>query len=340
MYPGDYSNWINLADAYSAVGRFADAEFIGQRAVAMSETGVDAYVNLAVAQIRQGRFSAAQTTCNLAIKRGFDAAIIHALLREIALVTGNRAEQNREQAWLASRPPSVDALNDEANIDYQAGHIVLGDATMVRLAAVLKAMGGKPVAHAVPAIDRFEIGMTDAARSWLKGKIWSDDDTDYIFALAEFGDAVQAKRLLAKQLRASPQNTIYVLDLTPSVNAALALRHHDAQAAIRALAPGFSFAWNQAERTYLLGKAYTEAGDMPHAQAAFQAIVDHPGWDPVSITLPLAQLGLARALTREGKLGAARLAYQAFLDRWHNADPDIPLLINARTEFARLGGRA
>jgi cytochrome c-type biogenesis protein CcmH/NrfG len=69
-------------------------------------------------------------------------------------------------------------------------------------------------------------------------------------------------------------------------------------------------------------------------------ILDHPGWDPVSPLYALARLGLARADHLNGDFAAARRDYQAFLDDWKEADPDVPILQAARAEHARLPPQA
>jgi hypothetical protein len=70
----------------------------------------------------------------------------------------------------------------------------------------------------------------------------------------------------------------------------------------------------------------------------FQKILDHRGWDPASPLWPLAQLGLARAAALAGNVAGSRRAYQDFLSLWKDADPDLPVLIEARREFEPVNG--
>jgi hypothetical protein len=72
------------------------------------------------------------------------------------------------------------------------------------------------------------------------------------------------------------------------------------------------------------------------AAVEFQKVLDHRGIDPISPLSALAQLGLARAAAMAGDTVKSRLAYQNFLARWNNADPDIPLLQQAKAEYAKL----
>ena len=84
------------------------------------------------------------------------------------------------------------------------------------------------------------------------------------------------------------------------------------------------------------GLAYLQAKDGVKAASEFQKILDHNGLNTVSVFLPLAQLGLARAYVAQGDTAKAKTAYQDFFALWKDADPDIPVLIAARSEYTKL----
>jgi predicted Zn-dependent protease len=87
---------------------------------------------------------------------------------------------------------------------------------------------------------------------------------------------------------------------------------------------------------YVRGQAYLEAKRGADAAAEFQKIIDHRGIDPIGLEHPLARLGLARAYVLTGDTGKAKAAYQDFLALWKDADPDIPILKQAKAEYAKL----
>jgi tetratricopeptide (TPR) repeat protein len=87
---------------------------------------------------------------------------------------------------------------------------------------------------------------------------------------------------------------------------------------------------------YVRGLAYLRAGQGREAAAEFQKILDHPGVSPVSSVRALAVLGLARAYALAGDTAKARKSYQDFLALWKDADPDIPILREAKAEYAAL----
>jgi tetratricopeptide (TPR) repeat protein len=131
------------------------------------------------------------------------------------------------------------------------------------------------------------------------------------------------------------------------LHALLALNHNEPSKAIDALqaaAPyelGVPMSWYNANfgalyPIYVRGQAYLAAHQGPEAATEFQKVVDHrtiPATDPVGA---LARLQLARALAMSGDTAKAKASYQDFLTLWKDADPDIPVLRQAKAEFAGL----
>ena len=87
---------------------------------------------------------------------------------------------------------------------------------------------------------------------------------------------------------------------------------------------------------YVRGQALLRGGKGAEAAHEFQRIVDRRLIDPTSPLKPLARLGLARAYASQGDTDRARAAYEDFLARWKDADPDVPILKEAKAEYAKL----
>jgi predicted Zn-dependent protease len=87
---------------------------------------------------------------------------------------------------------------------------------------------------------------------------------------------------------------------------------------------------------YTRAQAYLQAREGAKAAAEYQKILDHRGLDPTSLHYTLARLGLGRAYAMQGDTVKARAAYQDFLTLWKDADPDIPILKEAKAEYAKL----
>jgi len=183
-----------------------------------------------------------------------------------------------------------------------------------------------------------------AALALAKGR-----DVEYAaaFALALSGDAPESQRLAADLEKRFPEDTPVQFEYLPTLHALSALAHRAPSDAIEQLQravpydlaiPGTAFfaKFGGLYPAYVRGQAYLEAGQGREAAAEFQKVLDHRGIvlaDPIGV---LAHLQLGRALALSGEKDRARSAYQYFLTLWKDADPDIPILKQAKAEYAKL----
>lgn len=162
------------------------------------------------------------------------------------------------------------------------------------------------------------------------------------FSLA--GDSGQAMQLANDLGKRFPQDTIVQFNYLPTIRAASELRDGDSGKAIRTLAAAAPYelgitaldAGTSLYPVYLRGEAYLAAQQGSGAAAEFQKILDHPGVVQNELIGALAHLGLGRAYVLSGDTSKARAAYQDFLTLWKDADPDVPILNEAKAEYARL----
>jgi hypothetical protein len=130
--------------------------------------------------------------------------------------------------------------------------------------------------------------------------------------------------------------------LFPVTRASLALARNSPQQARSILEPAgkYRLAADSPGRLklylYFSGLAYLQAKHGKEAAAEFQTMLDRRGEHPFSPAYPLAVLGLARARALEGDISGARTAYQNLFAMWKDADPDLPVLLAARSEYAKL----
>jgi hypothetical protein len=131
----------------------------------------------------------------------------------------------------------------------------------------------------------------------------------------------------------------------PTIRAQLALNRKDPLSAIEILQAAAPYElqaaayggalMNNLYPVYVRGEAYLAAHQGSEAATEFLKILDHPG---VAINEPvgaLAHLGIARAYAMQGGTAKAKAAYQDFLTLWKDADPDIPIFIAAKAEYAK-----
>jgi len=143
-----------------------------------------------------------------------------------------------------------------------------------------------------------------------------------------------------------PEDTIVRFNYLPTLHAQLALATADnGLTAVEALAPASAYElgvpanntyWTNVYPVYVRGQAFLAAHQGVQAAAEFQKIL---GWPGVVVNEPigaLAHRGLARAYAMQGDTAKAKAAYQDFLTLWKDADPDIPLLKEAKVEYANL----
>src|SRR5450432_1599437 len=180
-----------------------------------------------------------------------------------------------------------------------------------------------------------------AALAEVKGKHGEGFST-IAYALA--GDTASADNLIADLAKRFPQDTVVQTQYLPMTRASLALNRGDGTAALDALSAAsayelghtnddFTFALNP---VYLRGEAYLAAKNGTAAAGEFQKILDHSGVvgnEPIGA---LAHLGLGRAYALSGDSTKAKTAYQDFFALWKNADPDVPILKEAKAEYAKL----
>jgi eukaryotic-like serine/threonine-protein kinase len=163
-------------------------------------------------------------------------------------------------------------------------------------------------------------------------------------ALAIAGDVRRAQELAAQLEQENRSNTVFKLHRLPTLQAAIALRRGNPERALTVLEAARPYELGQPSPMplgtlfvpYLSGQAFLIEHNGKAAAVEFQKILDHPG---IALNFPvgaLARLQLARAQVTQGDIEAALSSYQEFLTLWKDADPDIPILRQARAEYVEL----
>ncbi|MFZ0915744.1 MAG: hypothetical protein WAN04_02525, partial [Candidatus Udaeobacter sp.] len=164
-------------------------------------------------------------------------------------------------------------------------------------------------------------------------------------AFAMSGEAAEAQKLTDDLAKRFPEDTEVQFNYLPALRAQLALSRNEPSAAINALEIASPYELgvpNQAAfapalyPVYVRGTAYLAEKNGAAAANEFQKILDHRGIVFNELIGALAHLGLARAYTLSGDTEKAKAAYQDFLTLWKNADPDLPLLTQAKTDYGHL----
>jgi serine/threonine protein kinase/Tfp pilus assembly protein PilF len=204
--------------------------------------------------------------------------------------------------------------------------------------------------YAVSALREALFGEADKARQQVtlaKGRSTGRDiDYGVALALAYAGDDGRAQALADDFDKKFPEDTIVQFNYLPALRARLALSHAHPQQALDILAaaapyeiglPSLSlYNWPNLYPVYVRGEAYLAAHRGSEAAAEFKKMLDHRGIVLNEPIAALAHLQLGRAYALQGDTPKSRAAYQDFLALWKDADPDIPILKQAKAEYAKL----
>jgi predicted Zn-dependent protease len=184
-------------------------------------------------------------------------------------------------------------------------------------------------------------GHCDQASS-LVGKafdIWRSRSTVAIAAnaLSICGDSDQAQPLIDEYSRLFPKNTFWNAVSAPLCQAQIALHRDSPAQAIELLESAHRFeSSGNFGPPYVRGQAYLKLNKGAEAAAEFQKILSHRGWSVRGVLYPLAYIGLARGAVLQCDTAKARKAYQDFFALWKDADPDNPILIEAKKEYQKV----
>ena len=159
-------------------------------------------------------------------------------------------------------------------------------------------------------------------------------------ALAEVGDVSQAEALAAKLDRLRPEDTLNQKIHLPLIHSGIERKRGNGAKAVDLLEPVTQYEQGESQILYHRARAYLAAREPAKAAAEFQKLLDHRGWDDWAVFAPLAHLGLAQAYAMQLDREKSLKTYDDFFTTWKNADPNIPALLQAKSEHKRLAATA
>ncbi len=180
------------------------------------------------------------------------------------------------------------------------------------------------------------------AKDLCRKAIEASNNHEYVFdacakAAGDAGDIALTEQLALRKDQLLPEDTRNQKMCQPLFHSLIERHRGNAAKAVDVLAPAEQYEQGSAtDIPYELAEAYLVAGQHAKAAAEFQKILDHRGWDEWEIFAPLSQLGRARAYAMQGDSEKSRKAYDVFFTTWKDANPDIPILRQAKTEYRKL----
>ncbi|MFI5070105.1 MAG: protein kinase [Terriglobales bacterium] len=351
-YPHDSTPAANLSVVYGIVGDYDKSLAAAQDAIKLDPgSGLD-YTNLVFAYFQVNRLDEARSSAQEAQAHNLNSPALHSILYIIDFLQHDAAGMEREAASLMGKPGFEDnMLYGESETAAFGGQFAKARELTRRASESAQRADEKETAatyDAEAAVREALVGNTSqvkqhtqAALSLSTGK---DVEAMSAMALGAAGDAPQATRLADDLSNRFPEDTIVKFMYVPMIHAAIDLKGGNPAKAIESLAPSVPYELGFPSPTlgfglypvYLRGEAYVEARQGGAAAAEFQKILDHPSIAGNEVIAALAHLGLARASVLSGDTGKSKTAYQDFFALWKDADPDVPILKQAKAEYAKL----
>jgi serine/threonine protein kinase/tetratricopeptide (TPR) repeat protein len=266
-----------------------------------------------------------------------DGPRIHQRFLEMAYVDEDQAAISREIQWFAGKPEEylsfgLQAANRNVHGQRRESHRLYQQAAETALRR-----GFQDIAS--------EFDEADARADALSGNCQTTRRLGRpALALAMCGDAAEAEKLAAETAKIFPDGTIWNSVQLPEIRAAIALHRDRPAESVELLASASPYERSYLEAVYLRGLACLRLRKGAEAVAEFQKIVDHKGasWGATWVHpywgqyYSLSYLGMARGFAYAGETAKARKAFQDFFALWKDADPDIPILKQAKAEYAEL----
>jgi eukaryotic-like serine/threonine-protein kinase len=351
-YPRDSVPRVNLSAIYSFLGQQEKALAEQQEAMRLEPDDVLGYGNLGEGYLFLNRLDEAKAAFDQALARQLDGGFLRLIMYYLAFLQGDSARMEQQVVWSAGKPGDEDQLLS-AQSDTEAYYGRLSKARDFSRRAMDSAVRADAKETAAfwqvnAALREAELGNTASAKQGVTGALALSPGRDVkvlaALALARIGDTPRAKALVGELEKTYPANTVLKLYWLPSVNAAVELNQGNSSQALVFLEAAAPYELGEPPPlqpgplypAYLRGQAYLLAHNGTAAATEFRKLLDHRGTVLNFITGSLAHLQLGRAYVMAGDTAKAKVAYQDFLTLWKDADPAIPILKEAKAEYAKL----
>jgi eukaryotic-like serine/threonine-protein kinase len=354
-YPRNFVPHVNMGYTFAFIGKYEDEVREEMEGLRMSpSTSGPAYANLMEGYIALNRLDEAKTVYRQSVERKLEYQFLHDDRYEVAFLEDDQDEMNRQVAAVTGKPGLEDILFS-AESDTEAFHGRLGKARQLTTQAVTSALRASEKETASlwllsSALREVAFGNAERARQEASRglAIASTRDVKTLAALtfACAGDSSRARAMADDLQKQSPLNTTLNHYWLPAVRAYIELRGGNPGGAVKLLeeAVPYDLAFPQPQFSeggqlypvFVRGQAYLALHQGKEAAAEFQKFIEHRTIVANYPLASIARVGLARAYALQRDTNKARAAYQDFLAFWKDADPDIPILKQAKAEYAKL----
>jgi serine/threonine protein kinase/tetratricopeptide (TPR) repeat protein len=354
IYPREQVPPINLGVVYQTLGQHDKSLAQFRDALRLSPADSLNFANLVLADIHLNRLDEARAAANEALSKNLDSADLRVYLYQLAFLKNDLPGMAQQVSWIAGKPGKENIILylEAATAAYSGKLTAARELSRQAANSAARASEREMAAGCEAAAALWEAlyGNASEARQRAAGTLAQSHGRDSQFvtaiAFALIGDLPRAQALADDLQKRFPEDTIVRFNYLPTLRAQLALAvANDGAKALGALTaaspyelgvPGSSTFWTNLYPVYVRGEAFLDARHGTQAAAEFQKILDWPGVVVNEPITALAHLGLARSYALEGDAPKSQAAYRDFLTLWKDADPDIPIFIAAKSEYAKL----
>ena len=347
-FPRDVIARNRLGIIYGTFGQYDKSILALREALRLSPESGLIYCNVVDAYLSLNRFEDARSTAKQAKEKKLDSHCLQTSLYFLAFLQNDAAAMEQQVALNASTPGvEHEFLAYEANTSAYSGRLKKAREFLHRA-----------VAFAELAQNKERAAKYEASAAWLEAHFGNSTEavqravaalalskSRYVLCTggqvsAMVGDAARAQAIANDLAKRFPEDTEVRFGCLPTLHAQLALHSNDYARTIEVLEAAAPYELGSVDHAlypiFVRGEAYLAAHKGSQAAAEFQKILDHRGIVLNEHIGALAYLQIGRAYAMQGDTAKAKAAYQDFLTLWKDADPDIPILIAAKAEYAKL----
>jgi serine/threonine protein kinase len=352
-YPRDFVPANNLGIIYRYLGNYEKSLSEAQERLRLDPASGPGHSNVVAGYLNLNRLEEAKAMCRQAEARKLESPFLKIDMYQLAFLQNDAAGMADQANWFANKSEAEDTLlaNEAETAAYSGLLVKAREFSRRAIASAQNVKKRETVANyeAAAALREALFGNAEEARQRAAAALALSSGREVQFgaglAKALTQTTVQAQRLADDMAKRFPENTVVQFNYLPTLRGQLALSRKNAREAIEALKkaapyelglPGDGSFTPALYPVYVRGGSYLAANRGSEAAIEFQKIL---AWRGVVVNEPigaLARLGLARAYALQGDTIEARAAYQDFLTLWKDADPDTPILIAAKAEYAKL----
>jgi eukaryotic-like serine/threonine-protein kinase len=347
-YPRDTAPRDNLALRYQALGQQEKALATSSEAMRIDPKDSYAYQDVADAYERLNRFDEARAVAEKGVAENMGRSP-HFTLFDLAFIRGDEAAEAHEVELAAGKPDEPIMLMFRAQAECSRGRLTPARAAFTQSGSASQRLGYKEFNGIILAIQagcEAELGNLPEARQKISEALAASQDRHTrslaMVQLALNGDASRSQKIAEDLVRQYPTDTLINKVWVPVAQAFTDLQHNQPAQAVARLevARPYELGSEPPAAHYLVnnvrGQAFLRLKEGAKAAAEYQKILDHRGTDPLDVSYSLSHLGLGRAQALQGNTAAAKSAYQDFFAAWKDADPDLPVLKQAKAEYDKL----